>query len=85
MKQFIMKTKVYLGEASLETLRDMGIKKAFVICDPFMKSSHKVDMVTELLEEAGAEFTVFAEVVPDPTIGWCLKPSNRCWYADRTL
>ena len=68
MEQFIMKTKVYLGEASLETLRDMGIKKAFVICDPFMKSSHKVDMVTELLEEAGAEFTVFAEVVPDPTI-----------------
>ena len=63
-----MKTKVYLGEASLETLRDMGIKKAFVICDPFMKSSHKVDMVTDLLEEAGAEFSVFAEVVPDPTI-----------------
>ena len=68
MEQFIMKTKVYLGEASLETLRDMGIKKAFVICDPFMKSSHKVDMVTDLLEEAGAEFSVFAEVVPDPTI-----------------
>ena len=63
-----MKTKVYLGEASLENLRDMGIKKAFVICDPFMKSSHKVDMVTDLLEEAGAEFSVFAEVVPDPTL-----------------
>lgn len=27
MEQFIMKTKVYLGEASLETLRDMGIKR----------------------------------------------------------
>ena len=73
MEQFIMKTKVYLGEASLETLRDMGIKKAFVICDPFMKSSHKVDMVTDLLEEAGAEFSVFAEVVPDPTIAVVTK------------
>ena len=73
MEQFIMKTKVYLGEASLETLRDMGIKKVFVICDPFMKSSHKVDMVTDLLEEAGAEFSVFAEVVPDPTIAVVTK------------
>ena len=55
MEQFIMKTKVYLGEASLETLRDMGIKKAFVICDPFMKSSHKVDMVMLLVYQAWQE------------------------------
>lgn len=50
-----------------------------------MKSSHKVDMVTDLLEEAGAEFSVFAEVVPDPTIAVVTKAIEQMlvWQAGR--
>lgn len=68
MEQFIMNTKVYLGDSSLEMIKEMDIRKAYVICDPFMEQSHKVDVITDMLKERGAEYVVFAKVVPDPTI-----------------
>lgn len=68
MEQFIMKTKVYMGEGSLDTIQNLGIRQAFIICDPFMKSSGKVELITKRLEETGAGGSIFADVVPDPTI-----------------
>ena len=68
MEQFIMKTKIYMGEACLLQLNSLGIRRAYIICDPFMEKSGKASEIAGLLKENGAVSQVFSKVVPDPTI-----------------
>lgn len=68
MEQFIMKTKIYMGEACLLQLNSLGISRAYIICDPFMEKSGKASEIAGLLKENGAVSQVFSKVVPDPTI-----------------
>ena len=65
MEQFIMKTKIYMGEACLLQLNSLGIRRAYIICDPFMEKSGKASEIEGLLEETGAQSRIFAKVVPD--------------------
>lgn len=68
MEQFYMNTRVYMGQASLDKIIELGIGRAYIICDPFMKQSGKADEIGERLKKSGADFEIFSEVVPDPTI-----------------
>ena len=68
MEQFIMNTRVYMGEACLNQLKNLGIRRACIICDPFMEQSGKAARITEILGETDAQCQVFSKVVPDPTI-----------------
>lgn len=68
MEQFIMKTKVYMGKSALEHMKDFGIKRAFIICDPYMKESGKVKMITDCLDKEQAVYEIFSDVVPDPDL-----------------
>jgi len=68
VEQFVMNTKVYMGSSCLEKIKELSIEKAYIICDPFMAQSGKVNLITDLLTEKGSSFEVFSEVVPDPTI-----------------
>ncbi|MDF2885625.1 MAG: iron-containing alcohol dehydrogenase [Lacrimispora sp.] len=68
MEQFVMNTKVYMGSSCLEKIKELPVEKAYIICDPFMAQSGKVNLITDLLIEKGSSFEVFSEVVPDPTI-----------------
>ena len=73
MEQFIMNTKIYMGNGSLEILKKLAIKRAYIICDPFMKQSGRAEEIGELLAQSGACFEIFSEVVPDPTIAVVTK------------
>ena len=33
MGQFLMSTRIYTGEASLEEIEHLGLKRAYIICD----------------------------------------------------
>lgn len=68
MEQFVMKTKIYMGESCLDRLKELPAKRVFLICDPFMVQSGKADWITELLKETGSSWEVFSDVVPDPSI-----------------
>ncbi|WP_312370534.1 1-propanol dehydrogenase PduQ [Lachnoclostridium sp.] len=68
MEQFVMNTKIYMGSSCLDKMKDLPAKKAYIICDPFMAQSGKVNLITDILMEMGSSFEVFSEVVPDPTI-----------------
>lgn len=68
MNQFAMKTKIYMGPSSLEGLKDLPIKRSFLICDPFMVQSGMIERLTEILQETGRAYDIFSDVVPDPTI-----------------
>lgn len=66
MEQFIMKTKVYMGESALEHLQDFDMERVFLICDPYMQESGMVHIITDILEKRQAVYEVFSDVVPDP-------------------
>lgn len=68
MEQFIMKTKVYMGKSALEHLKDFQIRRAFIICDPFMAESGMVKRITDCFDRQQAVYEIFSEVVPDPDI-----------------
>ncbi len=63
-----MPTKIFFGKAAIDILASLTFKKYYIICDPFMQKSHKVDTITEILKEKSATYEIFADVVPDPTI-----------------
>lgn len=68
MDMFAMKTKIYMGEHALNQMKDVPMKKAYIICDPFMQQSSMVDEITNILDAGAVEYEIFTDVVPDPTI-----------------
>ncbi len=68
MEQFEVGTKVFMGKDCLQQLKKMDIKKAFIILDPFMKTSNMVSRITDVLDECSITYDLFSEVIPDPTI-----------------
>lgn len=67
-QEFSVGPKFITGHHSTSALSKLSVKKAYIICDPFMAQSKMVDAVTTELEKAGAETKVFSKVVPNPTI-----------------
>ncbi|MEL7477568.1 MAG: iron-containing alcohol dehydrogenase, partial [Pseudomonadota bacterium] len=45
-----------------------GVKRPLIIADSFMTQSGKLSALTQLLKDANCQFTVFDEVVPNPTM-----------------
>ncbi len=68
MEYFRMPTKICMGEGSIKELEHIEAKQVFIICDPFMKSSNKVGVITDILDSSGTAYRIFADVVPDPSV-----------------
>ena len=68
MKSFDIRTKIYFGDNALSRLENLPYKKVRVITDPFIEKSGMLQNVTYRLTNAGIEFDVFTDVVPDPPI-----------------
>ncbi|AGM98038.1 1-propanol dehydrogenase PduQ [Streptococcus iniae] len=68
VQEFKVGPKFIFGNGSIKEISKLPIKKAYVICDPFMEKNHMVDEVLKNLKAAGAETMVFSKVVPDPTV-----------------
>lgn len=77
MEQFIMKTKVYMGKSALEHLKEFQIRRALIICDPFMVESGAVKLVTDCLDAWGSVYEIFSDVIPDPDIQTVIKGITR--------
>ena len=60
MNTFSLKTKVYTGPGSLEALRNLSARSAFLVCDPFMVRSKMADLVSGPLGERGISCRVFS-------------------------
>ncbi|TGD24840.1 iron-containing alcohol dehydrogenase [Companilactobacillus suantsaicola] len=68
MSKFSIKTKIYSGDNSISELKNMTIKNALIVCDPFMEKSGKVKDITDILDELKVNYDIFSGVVPDPSI-----------------
>ena len=51
-----------------EVLGQLGLSRPFVVTDPYLAGSGRVEALLERLASAGTRATVFADTVPDPTI-----------------
>ncbi len=68
MNSFDIRTKIYFGDNALDRLTELPYKKIMIITDPFMAKSGMLQMITYRLNDAGAEFDIFSDIVPDPPI-----------------
>lgn len=68
MKSFEIKTKIFFGEGALDRLKELPYKKVMIITDPFVVQSRMIEMITTPLKEAGIDYDIFKDVVPDPPI-----------------
>lgn len=68
MVSFSLGSELTSGEGALDKLTELGIKRAVVVCDPFMTKSGASKYVTDRLDAAGARWDIFDGVVPDPTV-----------------
>ena len=66
MEKFQCKTKIWAGAGAITALRDLNIRKLFLVCDPFFQQNGTTQ---HILEAAGQpECCIFSDVVPDPPV-----------------
>lgn len=82
MTKFVLNETSYFGKGAREELpteiRDRGFKKVLVVTDKALYEVGVTDKVTEVLDKAGIEYTVYSEVKPNPTIKNVLDGLAKC-------
>jgi len=68
MRSCNLKTIIHFEGNALTRLAKLEYQKAFIIADPFTVSSGLIKEVTKHLEASNVEYTVYSEVVPDPSV-----------------
>lgn len=68
MKSFDIRTKIYFGDNALDRLIELPYKKVLIITDPFIEQSGLLTLITERLQQAFIDYSVFSDVVPDPPL-----------------
>ena len=73
MRSCTLKTTISFEGNALLRLSKLEYKKAFIIADPFIVSSGLIKTVTKHLDSAKIEYTVYSDVIPDPSIDKVVK------------
>lgn len=72
MNRFVLNETSYHGKGAILAIADeaknRGFKKALVCSDPDLIKFEVTKKVTDVLEKAGLEYTVFSKIKPNPTI-----------------
>lgn len=65
MREFVLGTRLWLGENALEGLKTLGAARVFLVTDRFFEENGTARRVCEL---TGAECEIFSRVQPDPPL-----------------
>ena len=68
MRSSNLKTTIYFEGEALKRLGKLEYKKVFIIADPFTVSGGLIKAVTKHLEASKIEYTLYSDVVPDPSV-----------------
>ena len=68
MRSCTLKTTINFESNALSRLATLEYKKVFIIADPFTVSSGLIKAATKHLEASKIEYTIYSDVVPDPSI-----------------
>lgn len=66
--RFILKSKVYFNQQSLQYLKQITGSHAFIVSDSIMEQLGYLQTALDYLKEAGIESSVFTGVRPDPDV-----------------
>lgn len=70
--RLVLNQTSYFGRGAIGELpgimRSRGFKKALIVTDPVLLTTGTVDTVAAQITEAGAEYEVFSDVVPNPPV-----------------
>ena len=66
MEPFVCKTRIYAGRGSLSVLREAGIRKPFLVADPYFAENGTARQVLQLT--GASQSFLFSEVKPDPDV-----------------
>ncbi len=66
MEQFSCKTQILSGPGAISALKDLGIKRLFLVSDPFFSKNGTAQKLVTLSGAEKAE--IFDRVIPDPTV-----------------
>ena len=74
--------KVYIKKGCMPVALDelknvMNKKRAFLVTDSFLYKNGYTKPITDKLNEIGVQYTTFADVEPDPTLGCALKGAEQ--------
>lgn len=66
--------KIYFKKGCMPVALDelknvLGKKKAFIVTDTFLYQNNYTKAITDKLDEIDVKYTVFSDVLPDPTLG----------------
>ena len=82
MTKFVLNETSYFGKGAREELpreiKERGFKKVLVVTDKALFEVGVTAKVTEVLDKAGIEYTVYSEVKPNPTIKNVLDGLSKC-------
>lgn len=82
MTKFVLNETSYFGKGAREELpteiKERGFKKVLVVTDKALFEVGVTARVTEVLDKAGIEYTVYSEVKPNPTIKNVLDGLAKC-------
>lgn len=76
MSDFKVETQVYFGNNPLQRLSEFKNERVFIVTDPFMIKSGTINMITDELIKADAEYLVFSDITPDPSTEVVVKGSE---------
>lgn len=68
MKQFQIQTKILMDDTVENQLKNLPMKRAFVICDPFMQQNGYCSTLCTALQKNGVVCESFCDVIPDPSL-----------------
>lgn len=68
MKKFVIKTKIYFNEGSMEFLKEISGSCALIVSDSVMEKLGYLQKTVDFLGETGIQSAVFTEVRPDPDV-----------------
>lgn len=66
--KFILKSKVYFNNQSIQLLKQITGSRAFIVSDSIMETLGYLQEAIDYLNEAGISSTIFKEVRPDPDV-----------------
>ena len=81
-RKFVLNETSYFGKGAREELpreiKERGFKKVLVVTDKALFEVGVTARVTEVLDKAGIEYSVYSEVKPNPTIKNVLDGVEKC-------
>ncbi|HHV26689.1 iron-containing alcohol dehydrogenase [Anaerosalibacter bizertensis] len=68
MKKFKLNTEIYYEINSIEKLKDIKRKRAYIVTDELMVELGNIAKITYILDDNNIDWCLFDKVVPDPTV-----------------